>query len=526
MIRELFAWSLAVLMLVGMGNAVLVEKTLTSANTIFSLNTFNAGQQTGTNTFVVLNSTNASDTQSLVIYYMDANFTKKTANYTLTGQTAINTSGYNSQYLVNNSTSAGNLTLTLSNWSLSSAGFGVNKSCPNYTNVYYVYYPAANYTTNMSAFTATSDLTQTDDGTFATLTGITLSRFSFINNTYPTALYYYFNPALNLTGEINSTNLVLPDGQFFASTDAFVATSSMPFAVTVRPNDNRTYNLTGNVTSASNATALTNANSTRTLILNQPRKRSEYTATMTVTAQYKSTVTTSVKIGDTVLGPLTGTSTTFTFDESLLAPTLVVGFSSNGAGTNITNIVVNYVPSGWYAIPSNRLVQNMRVVADVTKLSYCRNASLTSASATNNVVTNKFTKQTTKLSGKGDFAYIYDAALSSAAIGVVSIRSNANVLLYNITAGNTKPAYNGELCTIPNGCTLKNVIYGGDTNQRFWANVTSIAGVNRVIYSAFNLGYTTNQYQIPMKWGIGERLQILSRSATAGGNVSIYYEVG
>jgi len=252
-----------VVLMTSFASADFMEKTLATAGTATSLASGFPAQTAG-NTYLLLNSSNSSDTQNITISYLTSAKAFKTATYALNGVTQVNTSAAtNYVYNITGSSSAVAINLDVDNWTITSAGKNASLRCSNYTNVYHVEATGIIFTANMNA-TSASNSANTVSGGKAILTSAQVNSFVTTNNTYFSTIWYLYNPALNLSVYPNSTGNVLPAGEYFASTANFTAVSNLNYTwlnasnhsegyntilVTVLPNsDNRTYNVTVNAT--------------------------------------------------------------------------------------------------------------------------------------------------------------------------------------------------------------------------------------------------------------------------------------
>jgi len=131
-------------------------------------------------------------------------------------------------------------------------------------------------------------------------------------------------------------------------------------------------------------------------------------------------------------------------------------------------------------------------------------------------------------SSLADFAFVYGARLSSAAVGVVTINNASGVMILNITAGNTAPNFGAQrMCATPSGCTLRNLIFGGDGMIKTTHNITSVSGVVRTAFAGWSpAGTMSNAGSGLIRWGMGETLSIYATPYASSTNMSIYYEVG
>lgn len=248
-------WIIALMMfaLLGVASANLLEYQLTTGGTEESLSTLTTISQLGNNTYAtfVSNETDDNTTVDITINYMTADYKLKSTTYALNGVTAVVTTATNYVYDIPTSVGDGALALTLTDGAFTSAGKNASLTCANYTNVYRIEYTSANYTPDMNATLATA-LDNTDDGTTATLYDVHMTEIVFGNDTYPTLMWRHYNPALTITGWSNTTNLVLPAGEYFAGSTPFTSTpESMTGTVTITQNAGlRTYNLSTNDTAS------------------------------------------------------------------------------------------------------------------------------------------------------------------------------------------------------------------------------------------------------------------------------------
>lgn len=245
--------------------AGLVETTLAGGNaTEVSLSTLATTHQTGLNTYVLLNSTNASDTQNITLNYMTSAYAQKSVTLALTGVTQFNTSGgSNYAYVIASNTTANPFNLDLNNWTLTSNGKNATVKCANYTNVYHVE-GTVSYTTDMNATSSSNLANAVVDGK-ARLSGVEISNFVTTKNTYFSTIWYYYNPPLTQNVYVSSSFNVLPQGEKFLSNASFTVVSNLNNSwknnsnhsegyvngvITITPDnsDNRTYSVTSNET--------------------------------------------------------------------------------------------------------------------------------------------------------------------------------------------------------------------------------------------------------------------------------------
>jgi len=430
MIKQILALLVCFAML---ASATLIEKTLATAGTEESLSTLVTTSQLGNNTYAVFISTSASDNtaKNITLNYMTSGYALKSITYALNGATAVQTTATNYVYDIPNAATSLPIALTMNgSTTLKSNGKNASLTCANYTNVYYVSYTVANYTCNMNATSATAT-GNSDDGTTATINPADMTQVVFTSNTYPTALWYYYNPALNLTGYSNTSDLVLPTGEYFSDLVPFTATpESMNGTVTITQIDSRTYNLTTNATAS----------------------------------------------------------------------------------------------TGWYVIPSNKLAQNKRVVADPTKLEKCVNATLELVNG-QTVTTTAYSRTGSKKDAVTDIAYIYGASMSSAASGNVTVNNTVGTVL-TILAGATAPVDNGgeKICLSSNQCTVNNLFYGGDATYKLTAKVFARAGTNTSALAVYQIAGMGNWGNGIIHFKPGERLVWYAKPYTSGTNITLNYE--
>jgi len=511
-----------------------------------ALSTFSSIAQNGTNTYANFSSLSATDTQELTIEYMTNDSKVRAITYNLTGTTVVSTAGSNYQYVISNITNkpisieiSGSQLANFSSKGLNDTSSNASQICTNYTNVYRVDYLLANYTSNMNR-TSASALSNSDDGTIATLYSTELTNITFANKTVPTALWYKKTPLLNLSGTVNSTNLVLPSTHNFLSTTAFtISIKGLPGTVTVTPNNNtRTYNLSSNNTLATevalNNTALAVTTGGNTSILYttiQPNmKLSTINATLTIVGEINGTGTV-VKMGSTTLGNLTANTTIFNVSQALLSASSTLTYSGVVNGTNITTATLvyrNMSNSGWYVIPQANFAQEGRIMVAVADLAKCPNATLFMKTGVNLTTTN-YTKTGSDKDTYLDLNYIYNAKLASAAAGNVSITNKFGETVLSIPLGNTTPINNGGsfFCTKSTGCKLNRVIYGGNDSFKMSFKKVSPANVSSTVYTAWTPAATMAEWgSTIVRWAMGERLDLYATPKTNNTVVSIYYEVG
>jgi len=450
MIRKFFAVLLCALSVLSAA-PYFVDTTLTQptagAEVLFS--TYTPVAQNGTNTYLLLNSTNSSDTQVITINYLNSAYLQKTANFTLNGNTTgVYTYGSNLAYEIKSSATAQTLALEVVNATLKSNGKNATVKCINYSNVYYVS-GTVSYVTN-SNNTSSSDLTNYNTSSTAYISTIGLTNITTNGNTYFDTVWYYSNPALTITVFENSTNNVLPAGEYFASTTNFTVASNLNnswkndsnhsqgyvnTSITVFPNsDNRTYNVTTNRTT-------------------QPA-----------------------------------------------------------------------ISQGYIIIPSNKLVQNRRNIAQ-TNVSQCVNATLLFA---NNqpINTTRWNTSGTAETNVSDFAYVYGVKLASAATGTVSVKSAAGTTLYSVPIGSTSPTDNfaSNFCINSNGCRLSSWMNSADGTYKLTAKVFLKNGSYATKAAFWQIAGTS--VGLPsFTYGQGERLVFYGTPKLNNTNVTLYYEV-
>lgn len=128
--------------------------------------------------------------------------------------------------------------------------------------------------------------------------------------------------------------------------------------------------------------------------------------------------------------------------------------------------------------------------------------------------------------GSNDVAYIYGVSVSSAAAGDITVKDATGRTIYTISTGNLTPTDNGGsyYCMNTNGCTVRNMYFGGDGNFKLTANVTSTAGVERTKLVYWIPSYYTYTYGNILKYGFGERVTFYGTPQVNDTDVSIYYE--
>ena len=183
---------------------------------------------------------------------------------------------------------------------------------------------------------------------------------------------------------------------------------------------------------------------------------------------------------------------------------------------------------GYVIIPSARLVQNQRVIVSDLEASKCVNATLKHTGLTN--VTTSYYSDTGAITAPvTDIAYLSGVKLSGAQTGEVNVSDNAGTLLYTVAAGRTIPIDNGgsQMCLNSNGCTITNLMYGGDALWKLSvrvigasANTTKMAVYQAAGSSVFGFG------QNVIHWNAGQRLVFFGKGYVNSTNVSIYYEGG
>lgn len=445
---KMFAVVILALML-SLISATYLEKTLATSATEYSFSNLTTTSQNGSNTYLLLGSNNSADTAVVAtIYYMNSTYAKKTANYTLTGTTPVNTSAVTTySYNISSTTNAvASFNIDLNNywlWTLKGTAINATRYCANYTNVFHIEATGANFTSNMNATSNSSSVNTVVDSK-AVLYDANISSIALNNNTTLSVIWYYYNPALNLTGYVNTTATditayTLPPGEYFNSTTAFVITGEgFNGTVTVSPNDNRTYNLTAN--------------------------------------------------------------------------------AKQNSSTN---------PST-YVIPSNRLVQNRRVIVSGDEVAKCRNATIASSAAQNNISSDRYNRTGSNITSTSDFAYVYDVRLSAGPVGNVTINDSSNINLYWIRNGNiTIDNNNGSnMCINAAGCTVSNLVYSADALWKMTAKIWRKTGANTTVFSTYlPIGGQSTAGTNIIKWGAGERLVFYGTPRATNTNTTLYYEV-
>jgi hypothetical protein len=184
---------------------------------------------------------------------------------------------------------------------------------------------------------------------------------------------------------------------------------------------------------------------------------------------------------------------------------------------------------GYVVIPSAKLVQNQRVIVSDLEVAKCINASLVKVgSNSNSINTSRYNQTGSITTGMTDAAYVYKVVLASAAIGNVTINDSFNRTLYTIPVGNTTPVDNGgsSMCINSGGCTVQNLIYGGDSLWKMTAKVWTKTGTNTTKISVYEAAGMTGTFGSNLiRWGAGERLVFYATPYVNNSNVSMYYEV-
>jgi len=450
---------LLIMMMCAVTFAGFFEKSLTDgAGTEVSLSTLTTSAQAGTNTYLLLNSTNASDTQNITVKYMTSGYALKSYTVALTGTTQKNTSVAGAlSYNITNQSVATAVKFDVSNWTITSNGKNASLTCANYTNVYHVEGTSVSYKTNMTA-TGATDTSTTVVGDYAVFTAASINNITTDGNTYFSTIWYYYNPPLTITVFENSTNNYLPIGNVFASTASFTVTG-----------------------------ANTNLN-------NSWKNDSNHSQ------GYVNTAITVVPNADLVSFNVTTNRTT--------QPVLSQGF---------------------VIIASAKLVQNKRVIVSDLEASKCVNASLMKlGSATNAINSTKYTTSGSVIATLTDAAYVYGVTLASAASGSVTVKDVAGNTLYTVPIAGTAPTDNGGsmMCISSSGCTVTNMIYGGDALWKMSAKIWGKTGTNTTKIAVYQAAGSSNFGAGLIKFGAGERLVFYGTPAANNTNMSMFYEAG
>lgn len=432
------------------------EKTLNGgAGTEMSLSTLVTASQAGTNTNLLFNSTNSTDTQNITVKYMTSGYLMRTYTVALTGGTQKNTSVAGALvYNITNQSVATAVKFDVSNWTLTSDGKNASLTCANYTNVYHVEGTSVSYKTNMTA-TGATDTSTTVVGDYAVFTAATINNITTDGNTYFSTIWYYYNPPLTITVFENSTNNYLPAGEYFASTASFVVASNLNNSWMNDSNHSQGY-----------------VNTTITVVPNSDNR--SYNVTTNRTTQPA-------------------------------------------------------ISQGYVVIPSVKLVQNKRVIVSDLEASKCVNASLMKlGSATNVINSTKYTTSGSTIATLTDAAYVYGVSLSSAAAGDVTVKDAAGRTLYTVLTGATAPVDNGGsmMCISSSGCTVTNMIYGGDALWKMSAKIWGKTGTNTTKIAVYQAAGSSNFGAGLIKFGAGERLVFYGTPAANNTNMSMYYEAG
>ena len=134
---------------------------------------------------------------------------------------------------------------------------------------------------------------------------------------------------------------------------------------------------------------------------------------------------------------------------------------------------------------------------------------------------------TTPVYSSYNVSYIAGVLLSAVTAGNVSVNNSASTI-FTITSGSVVPTDNGgaPFCSTSGGCTLQNIVYGGDALFKMRFNATSAAGVSRTVYTGWAAaGQMTTAGSGIIHWSYGERLSILGTPYVNSTNMSIYFEV-
>ena len=134
---------------------------------------------------------------------------------------------------------------------------------------------------------------------------------------------------------------------------------------------------------------------------------------------------------------------------------------------------------------------------------------------------------TTPVYSSTNVSYIAGVLLSAVTQGTVSVNNSASTI-FTIASGSVTPTDNGgsPFCSTSGGCSINNMVYGGDALIKMRFNATSAAGVSRTVYTGWAAaGQMTTAGSGIIHWSYGERLSILGTPYTNNTNMSIYFEV-
>ena len=152
------------------------------------------------------------------------------------------------------------------------------------------------------------------------------------------------------------------------------------------------------------------------------------------------------------------------------------------------------------------------------------NASLMKSGTDVDINSSNYTRTGSVIGGLMDAAYVYNVKLGAAVNANVTV-GDSNRTLFTIDKGNTTPTDNGAsmMCLNSAGCTVRNLIYGGDYLWKMTAKILGKTGINTSVLSVFQPAGTGTHGSGLIRWGAGERLAFYATPYLAGSNVSVYY---